>query len=86
MKFLVLLGIGILLVGRGIYVTVSINSGSDKFKGQGVAARVLIYLGVLCIAIVPAWYLFSTDPTEKNRRPSTGRLSVPSRKILMQRF
>lgn len=65
MKFLVLLGIGLILIVRGVYVTVSINGGSDKFKGQGLAARVLIYIGVACIAIVPAWYLFFTEPTEK---------------------
>ena len=65
MKFLVLLGIGILLVGRGIYVTVSINSGSDKFKGQGLAARVLIYIGVACMSIAPVWYLFSDEPAKE---------------------
>ena len=65
MKFLVLLGIGVLLIGRGIYVTVSINSGSDKFKGQGLAARVLIYIGVACISIAPVWYLFSDEPAKE---------------------
>lgn len=81
MKFLVLLGIGILLIGRGIYVTVSINSGSDKFKGQGLVARVLIYIGVLCIAIVPAWYLFSADPTEEAaEKPQTLNWSLVSTK------
>lgn len=68
MKFLVLLGIGVLLIGRGIYVTVSINSGSDKFKGQGIAARILMYIGVLCVAIVPAWFLFFNEPEEKKSR------------------
>ena len=65
MKFLVLLGIGVLLIGRGIYVTISINSGSDKFKGQGTAARILMYIGVLCVAIAPAWFLFFNEPEEK---------------------
>ena len=81
MKFLVLLGIGLILIVRGVYVTVSINGGSDKFKGQGVAARVLIYIGVLCIAIVPAWYLFSTDPTEEAvEKPQTLNWSLVSTK------
>lgn len=65
MKFLVLLGIGLILIVRGVYVTVSINGGSDKFKGQGLAARVLIYIGVACISIAPVWYLFSDEPAKE---------------------
>ena len=81
MKFLVLLGIGILLVGRGIYVTVSINSGSDKFKGQGLAARVLIYIGVACMSIAPVWYLFSDEPAKETvEKPQTLNWSLVSTK------
>lgn len=65
MKFLILLGIGVVLIVRGIYVTVSINNGSAKFKGQTLAARILIYIGVACISIAPAWYLFSDEPAKE---------------------